>query len=196
MSALSLTAIDIVVIVVILMSAVFAAARGLVHETFAILAWIVGAFIALRVTPFVQPLLNNMITPPWLEKGLVILGIFLLVFIPLTLISHWLSGKVKHSVAGPVDRLLGFVYGVGRGLVIIGVVYIAFAALVPLKNQPDTLTKARLFPLIRNTSEMLRELVPGQGAISGNSASGYGAHARGALDTLFHTNGENGSSSQ
>ena len=177
MNALSLTAIDIVVIAVILMSAVFAMLRGLVHETFAILAWVAGGYLALRFTPSVQPLLHDMIAPPWLEKLAVLFGIFLLVFVPLAIVSRWLSGKVKSSVAGPVDRLLGVVFGIGRGMVIVAIAYIAFAALVPLKNHPQMLTKARLFPLIRNTSEVLRSLVPAEAAIfsSGNSASGYGA---------------------
>jgi membrane protein required for colicin V production len=198
MTALSLTAIDFVVIAVVLLSAVFATARGLIHETFAILAWIAGGYLAFRLTPFVQPLLHNMIAPPWLERLAVIFGIFILVFIPLAIFSRWLSAKVKGSVANPVDCCLGLVFGICRGLVIVGIAYIAFAALVPLKNQPDTLTKARLFPLIRNASEMLRELVPKGGAIfsSESNAAGYGARGRGALDRTFHTKAENGGSSQ
>ncbi|HEY4265669.1 MAG TPA: CvpA family protein [Micropepsaceae bacterium] len=198
MSALSLTAIDFVVIAVVLLSAIFATARGLIHETFAILAWIAGGYLAFRLTPFVQPLLHNMIAPPWLERFLVLLGIFILVFVPLAIFSRWLSAKVKGSVVSPVDHVLGLVFGVCRGLVIVGVAYIAFAALVPLKNQPDILTKARLFPVIRNTSEMLRELVPSGGTnlSSGNSASGYGARGRSTLDRLLHGKPENDSSSQ
>jgi uncharacterized membrane protein required for colicin V production len=198
MTALSLTAIDFVVIAVVLLSAIFATARGLIHETFAILAWIAGGYLAFRLTPFVQPFLNNMIAPPWLERLAVLFGIFILVFIPLAILSRWLSAKVKGSVANPVDCCLGLVFGICRGLVIVGIVYIAFAALVPLKNQPDTLTKARLFPLIRNTSEVLRELVPIGGALfsTGNSAAAYGAGGRRALDTMFHTKEENGGSSQ
>jgi membrane protein required for colicin V production len=198
MTALSLTAIDFVVIAVVLLSAIFATARGLVHETFAILAWIAGGYAAFRLTPLVQPLLHNLIAPPWLERLAVLFGLFILVFIPLAILSRWLSAKVKGSVASPVDRILGLVFGVCRGLVIVGVAYIAFAALVPLRNQPDTLTKARLFPLIRNTSEMLRELVPigVTNSSTGNSASAYGAGDRGTLDRLIHGRGENGRSSQ
>jgi membrane protein required for colicin V production len=82
------------------------------------------------------------------------------VFIPLAIMSHRVSEQVKKSEIGPIDRTLGFVFGLARGLVIVGFAYIAFAALVPVRDHPATLTKARLFPLIRNTSDVLRSLTP------------------------------------
>jgi membrane protein required for colicin V production len=198
MSQLSLTAIDIVIILVVLVSAGFAMLRGLVHETFAILAWVAGGYVAVRAAPALQPLLGGAITPFWLERVAVLLGIFLIVFIPLVIISRRLSARVKSSAAGPVDRVLGLVFGIGRGLVIVGLVYIAFSALVPIKNHPQTLTKARLFPIIRTTSEVLRELVPAEDWVfaNKNNASGYGADRPGALDRLLQAYGGSGSSSR
>jgi membrane protein required for colicin V production len=198
MSQLSLTAIDIVIILVVLVSAGFAMLRGLVHETFAILAWVAGGYVAVRAAPALQPLLGGAITPFWLERVAVLLGTFLIVFIPLVIISRRLSARVKSSAAGPVDRVLGLVFGIARGLVIVGLVYIAFSALVPVKNHPQTLTKARLFPIIRTTSEVLRELVPAEDWVfaNKNSASGYGADRPGALDRLLQAYGGSGSSSR
>ena len=60
-----------------------------------------------------------------------------------------------------MDRVLGLVFGVFRGLVIVGIAYIAFAGLVPSRDHPDALTQARLFPLIRETSEVLLGMAPG-----------------------------------
>src|SRR6266550_4617088 len=160
MGQLSVTAIDILVVAVILVSAGYAAFRGLVHETFAVLEWVVAAYVALRFTPLFQPLLHDYISPPWLEWIAVFAGTFLVVFVPLSLLSHRLSEVVKKSEVGAMDHTFGLVYGVGRGLVIVGLAYIAFAALVPAENHPEMLAKARLFPLIRNTSDVLRSLAP------------------------------------
>src|SRR4051812_26120910 len=107
MGELSVTTIDVVVIVVILVSAGFAMFRGLIHETFSILEWVAGLYVALRFTPVFQPLLNGVISPPWLERAAVFIGTFLLVFIPLSIMSHRLSEMVKKSEIGPVDRTLG-----------------------------------------------------------------------------------------
>lgn len=206
MAELSLTTADIVIMIVIAISAAFAMYRGLIHETFAILAWIVGGYAALRLTPRIEPLLHGVISPPWLEEVAVMIGIFLLIFIPLAILSGRLSAKVKSSMAGSVDRLLGLVFGVARGLAIVGLAYIAFSALVPVKDHPQTLTKARLFPVVRATSEILRSLAPeGIQALeseSKTSADGndgartYGVHQASALERLFQGNGVSGSSSR
>jgi uncharacterized membrane protein required for colicin V production len=202
MAELSLTTTDIVIIAVIAISAAFAMYRGLIHETFAILAWIVGGYAALRLTPVIEPLLHGAITPPWLEQLAVLIGIFLLTFIPLAIISGRLSAKVKSSMAGSVDRLLGLIFGVARGLAIVGLAYIAFSALVPLKDHPRTLTKARLFPLVRTTSEVLRSLAPDDIQVleseskddSGRKA--YGVNQASALERLFQAKGGSASSSR
>jgi membrane protein required for colicin V production len=205
MPHLSLTAVDALLIGVIVISAGFAMLRGLIHETFAILEWVAGVYVALRFTPVFQPLFNGAISPPWLEWLLVFVGTFLLVFIPLSIMSHRLSAMVKQSDIGPVDRVLGLVFGVARGFVIVGLAYIAFSALVPVKDHPSSLTQARSFPLIRNTSEILRELAP-RGIFASNAEATEndgtsatktaGAGRSGALDTLFETNGGSGTPSQ
>ena len=198
MAQLSLTAIDALVIGVVLISAGFAMYRGLIHETFAILEWVAGGYAALRFTPVFQPLFGDAIRPPWLEWVLVFIGTFLLVFIPLSIISHRLSAMVKQSEIGPADRVLGLVFGVARGLVLVGLAYIAFSALVPPKDHPASLIQARSFPVIRTTSEILRELAPTGFFASENSdsedgdtaaAKTAGADRQGALDTLLGTNG-------
>jgi membrane protein required for colicin V production len=215
MAELSITAIDVLVAVIVLVSAGFAVFRGLIRETFAIIEWVAAGYVALRFTPVFRPLLLGYISPPWLEWITVFIGTFLLVFIPLSILSHRLAEIVKKSEIGPIDRSLGFVFGIGRGLVIVGFAYIAFAALVPLRDHPQTLTKARLFPVIRNTSDVLRSLVPGMGkaksdedsqqantrangperrsvtksASESTTPKTYGASDRSALDRLFETNG-------
>jgi len=161
MSQLSLTAVDYVAIGVIFISAVYAMFRGLVHETLAIIDWLVAGYAAVRLTPLLQPFVHGRISPPWLEWMVVAAGVFLLVYLPLAFASRRIAQAVRKSRVGMVDRVFGLVFGVGRGLVIVSIAYIAFAALVPAPDRPQALTKARLFPAIRDTSDVLRSLVPG-----------------------------------
>src|SRR5215469_13311654 len=199
MGQLSFTGIDVLVAAIVLISAGVATFRGLVRETFGILEWVAGLYIAFRFSPVFRPLISEAISPVWLQWLVVFVGTFLLVFIPLSIMSHRLSELVKKSEIGPVDRTLGLVFGIARGLVIVGLAYIAFGALVPAKDHPQTLTKARLLPLIRNTSDVLRSLGPGKAREPAEAqqaegaqqtgdveaAKTYGAQDRGALDTLF-----------
>lgn len=217
MSQLSLTAIDFVAIAVIFVSAAYAMFRGLVHETLAIFGWLAAGYAALRLTPLLQPFIRGHISPPWLEWIAVAAGTFLLVFIPLSFASRRIAEAVKKSRVGAADRVLGLIFGVGRGLVIVSLAYIAFAALVPARDHPEMLTKARLFPAIRDTSDVLRSFMPlaqkgddERGTRSPDSrrtvlttspsrwetTKPYGAAVHGALDRLFQTNAASGNSSR
>jgi len=216
MGEMPITVIDILVVAVVLISAIFALWRGLIAETFAIFEWVGGAYVALRFAPALQPMVAGLISPSWLAWIAAFVGTFLVVFIPLSILSHRLSELVKGSDIGPVDRALGLVFGVGRGLVIVGLGYIAFAMLVPLRDHPLSLTQSRLYPLIQNTSEVLLELVPGLNQAdkdpetrtasqnetskgpSGGEQSGktYGVSERSALDRLIEATGRNQDSSK
>lgn len=199
-----LTSIDLIVIAIISLSAIVALWRGLVRETFSIIEWIASAYVALKLSPAFQPMIAGIIAPPWLAWIAAFIGTFLIVFVPLSLLTHRFAEFVRRSEIGAVDRTLGFIFGVGRGLVIVGLSYIAYAAFVPLENHPPTLTEARLFPLIRNSSNILLSLIPGSdsegGAVSqakgGDEAKTYGAAERGALDRLFEATGRNQGSSR
>jgi membrane protein required for colicin V production len=213
MDGVSVTVVDFLVVGVILLSAIFAMWRGLVQETLSIFAWVAAAYAALRLFSLFQPLLKNHISPEWLASVLAFFGIFLIVLIPLSFLSHRFGEVIKRSEIGPVDRSLGFVFGVGRGLVIVGLAYIAFSLLVPIRDHPGWLTHARLLPLVQNTSDVLLSLVPGHEVDSGTdslnsqstagsskpapakSGKTYGAKERRALDRLIEATGDKGKGS-
>ncbi|MEY4879134.1 MAG: hypothetical protein RJB62_603 [Pseudomonadota bacterium] len=160
MGEVSVTVIDLLVALVVLVSAVYAAWRGLMRETLSIFSWVVAAYLTLRLFPSFRPLLRGVIGPEWLSDLVVFFGIFILILVPLSVMSFRMSEKVKRTEIGPVDRVLGFVFGVGRGLVVVGIAYIVFSIMVPAQNQPNWITQARLFPVVENTSDVLLSLVP------------------------------------
>ena len=161
MQHLSLTVLDYVAISVMLVSALYAMCRGLVHETFAIIAWLVAGYAAVRLTPVLMPFVAPYISQAWLQPVVVGLGTYLAIFIPLSIATRRIACSVNKSHIGAVDRVMGFVFGAGRGLVIVSLAYLAFAYLVPEQDHPDVLVKARLYPVIRDTGQILRALMPG-----------------------------------
>ncbi len=160
MGEVFVTIVDLLIAVVILVSALFATWRGLLRETLSIFSWAVSAYLTLRLFPSFRPMLREYISPDWLADFGVFVGIFMIVLIPLSYMSHRFAETVKRTEIGPVDRALGFVFGVGRGLVIVGLAHIVFSILVPPQSQPSWLMEARLFPVVENTSDVLLSLVP------------------------------------
>ena len=161
---LSVTFIDFLVVLVIIVSAGYAAWRGFVSETLTIFAWAAGAFATLYFGPWIAPMVHSLVSTTWLAVVISYAAVFLSVFIPLSFMSYRFADSVKHSPIGPLDRALGLAFGVVRGLVIVGVAYLAFTYFVPIPSQPRWLTEARLLPMIQSSSEVLLSLVPNRDA--------------------------------
>jgi membrane protein required for colicin V production len=160
MGEVSVTVIDLAIAGVILVSAIYGAVRGLMRETLSIFSWAAAAYVALRFFSDFSPMVRESIQPDWLADLTTFAGTFIIVLVPLSYMSVRFSDTVKRTEIGPVDRSLGFVFGVGRGLVVVGLAYIVFSLLVPPANQPQWLIQARLFPVLENTSDVLLSLVP------------------------------------
>ncbi len=133
MSALGITILDLIVVAVLLISAIYAAYRGFVSETLSIFAWAAAAFATLFFGPKLVPLTKGLVSSPWLGALVGYALIFLVVLIPLSFMSFRFSESVKHSPVGTLDRVLGAVFGLVRGLAIIGLAYIAFSYVVSVR---------------------------------------------------------------
>ncbi|HUE62967.1 MAG TPA: CvpA family protein [Rhizomicrobium sp.] len=158
--SLSVTVIDCLIVLVIVVSAGYAAWRGFIWETLTIFAWIAAAFGCLYFGPYIIPLTRSLVHADWLASLLAYAAVFLGVFIPLAFIVARFSESVKHSPIGPLDRAAGIAFGVVRGLMIVGMAYLAFTYFVPIRNQPRWLTEARLLPVVQSSADVLLTLVP------------------------------------
>ena len=158
--SLSVTVIDCLIVLVIVVSAGYAAWRGFIWETLTIFAWAAAAFACLYFGPYIIPLTRSLVHAEWLASLLAYAAVFLGVFIPLAFIVSRFSETVKHSPIGPLDRVAGVAFGVVRGLVIVAMAYLAFTYFVPIRNQPRWLTEARLLPIVQTSADVLLSLVP------------------------------------
>lgn len=156
------TFVDFLVVAVILVSTVYAAYRGFLNETLTIFAWAAAAFATLYFGPWLVPMARSMIATSWLAEIAAYAGVFLVMFIPLSFMSHRFSQSVKNSPIGPLDRGLGIAFGVVRGLVVVGICYIAFTKFEPPSEQPRWMTSARTYPIIQTTALTLLAAIPNQ----------------------------------
>ncbi|HEX3673920.1 MAG TPA: CvpA family protein [Rhizomicrobium sp.] len=152
--------VDVLVVLVVLVSAGYATWRGFVRETLSIFAWVAAAFATLYFGPAAAGLLKERVSPELLGIALGYAGVFLLVLIPLSFVSFRFAEGVHRSPVGAVDRALGFAFGVVRGLAVIGLGYIIFTSAVETSKQPEWLTRAHTLPLIQSSAQVLLALVP------------------------------------
>ena len=158
--SLSFTFLDCLIVFIVLVSVIYAAWRGFLWETLTIFSWVSAAFACLYFGPYVIPLMRSMVGESWLASLLGYASVFLAVFIPLAFVSHRFSETVKHSPIGPLDRAAGVAFGIVRGLVLVGLAYMAFSYFVPLSKHPEWIRNARLLPIVQSTSQVLLSVVP------------------------------------
>jgi membrane protein required for colicin V production len=67
---------------------------------------------------------------------------------------------ILDSRIGALDRTLGFLFGLGRGLIIVVVAYLFFDWLVPQKSQPTWVTGAKSRVVLAGTGDWLKSMLP------------------------------------
>ncbi|MEC9369489.1 MAG: CvpA family protein [Pseudomonadota bacterium] len=151
---------DIILAAIMLISGFLAMLRGLTREVLSILSWAVAALATLYLFPKYQSQARLYVEPALLADALLAAGIFLVVLIIVSLITVRVSDRVLDSRVGALDRTLGFVFGLARGLVLVVIAYLFFSWLVPEEQQPQWIKEARSLPILRQTGDAIVSLLP------------------------------------
>lgn len=152
---------DFLVFALLGVSAAVGFFRGAVREIFALMALVVAAGLAVLGLPVFGPPVRDVIQPDWLGTIAAIVLVFVIAFIALRLIGAGLAQRVqKTQMVGFLDRSLGLLIGLGRGLIVLGALYLMFNAATPEDLRPRWITEARTWPLASNMGRLLDELAP------------------------------------
>ena len=115
--------IDFVLIVIVLISGLLALYRGLIRELLGLIAWVLAAFGAFYGYSIIGSLFNKMISDPKVADIVAAIVIALVILIICTIINAKINQKLRKSVLSGLDRTLGFVFGILRGILLIVVIY-------------------------------------------------------------------------
>jgi len=95
-----------------------------------------------------------------LTRTVVVGGAFLLTLLIVSIITVRVSDMILDSRVGALDRTLGFVFGLARGLVIVVVAFLFFSWLVPERGQPDWVREAKSRVVLQGTGQWLMSMLP------------------------------------
>jgi len=153
-----MTTVDYLLTGAVLLSMLFGAVRGFLRESVALLAWLVGLWLAWRYSNLVEPYLGGTLagTPlqEWVARMIVLLAVVMVGWLLGSLLSYIVQ---RSGLTLGVDRLLGAVFGLVRGAVIVG-----FAVMLGQAAELDVepwWRASRLLPLGENMADVLRGYV-------------------------------------
>jgi membrane protein required for colicin V production len=151
---------DVALIGVMLISGVLAMVRGFMREVLSIASWGIAALVTLygysKAVPFAKEYISNDLIATAVSVGVLFLGTLLIV----SLFTVKISDIILDSRVGALDRSLGFLFGLGRGLIIMVVAYLFFVWLVPAKSLPSWVQNARSRGVLQSTGDWLLSVLP------------------------------------
>src|ERR1700674_2318502 len=155
-----ITILDLVLLGVMLISGLLALVRGFMREILSIAAWGAAALATLYAYQKLLPTAKAYFNNDTIATAVTVAGVFIGTLIVVSIITTRVSDMILDSRIGALDRTLGFLFGLARGLLIVVVAYQFFIWLVPDKQRPDWVTGAKSRMVLQGTGEWLMSLLP------------------------------------
>ena len=125
---------DLAIVAVVGLSALFAFVRGIIREMIALATWVVGFIAAIAYAGPVSGIFNWVNVSPVARQAIAFGLILVVVMIVGAILARSLASVVRAIGLGFMDRILGAIFGVARGLIVV-VIFALVAGVTPLPKQ-------------------------------------------------------------
>ncbi|MGJ8529897.1 CvpA family protein [Maritalea sp.] len=154
-----ITAFDIAVGLIVLISALLATMRGLTREVLSLATWGGSAIFAWWMYANYPDLARQYIAEPLVADIATVVVSFIVALIVLHLMTMWIADLVVDSKIGPLDRSLGFIFGGLRG-VLIAIVFVIFGQWLFNSVVQDWGKDSKTLPMLTQLGDDLIAVLP------------------------------------
>lgn len=156
-----ITALDALVILIILLSAFLAMVRGASREILSFASWILAGYVAYQAIMFdATSIAEKFISHKQMALVITVLVVFFVALLIISIITMKIADLIIDSRIGALDRALGFVFGIIRGVLIVAIAVLFANRLVDVDKRPSWYTEAKTKPIFDNLSEQLYNFLP------------------------------------
>ena len=152
------TLFDIALLVIMVLSGFLAMLRGLSREVLSIFSWGVAAGSAVYMLKYHPDLLSGYISSEKIAMAALLGSTFMVTLIISSLVTMKLSDAFLDSSMGALDRSLGFVFGMARGLVLVAILHVFYAFYYD-KNPLPMVANAYSRPFVAATGESIKNVM-------------------------------------
>jgi membrane protein required for colicin V production len=150
-------AVDYIILAILIISSIMGLVRGLLREAIAVITWVLAIVLAWTFASSLEPLLGGVLVGSpyriWMARIIIFVGVLLLGGAVSVVLGHY----VRVSMFAGMDKFLGFVFGIIRGVVIVGAFTIAIQAL--RMDEDPRWKSSRLMPYAIGVADALRGIV-------------------------------------
>jgi membrane protein required for colicin V production len=163
---------DFGVVGIVVLSAIFAFARGFVREALSIVAWVGAAAITLYGFTWVYAQVDVQVHNPLLSQLITGFGLFVTSLIVLTIVTGIAARMVHATGLTPIDRTLGFIFGLARGAFLVCLAYLLLDVSVQPNDRPVWISEAKSGPYLHEGADVLKGFLPESLKIKSTDAAG------------------------
>ncbi len=151
---------DGIVLFIVGASLIAGVLRGFTREVLGLFGWLGAIFATFYGFAALRPMARSFIEHTLIAD--VALGIVLFLFFHLLLsaVGHSISDWVRQSLLSGLDRSLGLLFGVLRGVVVASILFMGAKVNWAAKDEPEWLAQAQSKKFLKVSSEFLVSLVP------------------------------------
>lgn len=153
-----MTVVDVVVIFVIFLSALFSLLRGFVKEAISLATWIIAIWLAATFAPQLADALPSNIESEAVRQAIGFGVLFVLTLMVGTLVNMLVSQVVKKTGLSGADRIFGVAFGILRGGLII-IVFVIIGGMTPLPEM-DWWQSSTLLQWFESAAIVIQEYIP------------------------------------
>jgi membrane protein required for colicin V production len=150
-------AVDYVILIILIVSAIMGLVRGLLKEAIAVITWFLAIVLAWSFASSLEPFLGGVLVGSplriWAARAIIFVGVLLLGGAVSVILGHY----IRVSMFAGMDKLLGFLFGLIRGVVVVGAFTIAVQAL--RMDEDPRWQRSKLLPYATGVADALRGIV-------------------------------------
>lgn len=133
---MELATIDLIIVGVVLLSGLISLVRGFVKEAMSLVIWVVAFAVAMNFKELAATLLVNVIEQPSIRQLIAWGALFVATLLLGSMVNYLLGKLVSSTGLSGTDRMLGLVFGVFRGLLIVLALVIVLPSALPVDQDP------------------------------------------------------------
>ncbi len=156
---MTVTLLDAILVAIMLVSALLAMVRGFSREVLSIVSWVAAAAAAFFFYKPLTPYAAQYISSNTIAMAASAAAIFVVTLIIVSFITLKIADFIIDSRVGALDRVMGFLFGAVRGLLLVVVAMLFFNWLAP-ENQPQWIATAKSKPFLDDLGQKLVAALP------------------------------------
>ncbi|MBT5185213.1 MAG: CvpA family protein [Kordiimonadaceae bacterium] len=156
----TINAIDIIVLLIIGASILIAITRGFTTEALSLVAWAAAIFITLQGHPHLFPIVLEYVQPDFMASMIAYAALGILSLIIFKFIAVITGRTIKESHIGALDRGLGVLFGITRGMLLVSFLYLLTTPFYSPGNYPLWFEEAKSRPLIEYGASVINSVNP------------------------------------